>query len=308
MASRNEHNAIIFCGTMGLIRRRVLQRIGGWDEWCITEDAEASLRILSKGYDSVYINRPYGHGLLPTNFHDTKRQRFRWAFGGIQILRRHWRQLLPQLRAGRGEGLTLQQRLAYLMGLLGWVNDLLILIFTGFLLLTSAAFAAGWSLPVRQLAEWILLVPVVSILTGALRVAWALRLTTGCTWRDGIGAFAAMLAPSWTVAQACLSALRHDKGAFLRTPKFAVASDLTRAVRAASWETALGILLVAAIPIVLNVRTNREGVLLAALLGWHALIYLAALRSALIEALPVGRHKRDGAGAGALAITPGHLG
>jgi hypothetical protein len=79
-------------------------------------------------------------------------------------------------------------------------------------------------------------------------------------------------------------------------------------LRAASWETALGILLVAAIPIVLNVRTNREGVLLAALLGWHALIYLAALRSALIEALPVGRHKRDGAGAGALAITPGHLG
>ena len=96
-----------------------------------------------------------------------------------------------------------------------------------------------------------------------------------------------MLALSWTVARACLSALWNDKGKFLRTPKFAVESDLGRALGAASWEAALGIVLVAAIPLVLNARTNREGVLLAGLLGWHALVYLSALRSALIEALPV---------------------
>ena len=57
MPSRNERNAIIFAGTMGLIRKSVLEEIGGWDEWCITEDAEASLRILKKGYQSLYINR-----------------------------------------------------------------------------------------------------------------------------------------------------------------------------------------------------------------------------------------------------------
>lgn len=33
---------------MGLIRKSALQEIGGWDEWCITEDAEASLRILKR--------------------------------------------------------------------------------------------------------------------------------------------------------------------------------------------------------------------------------------------------------------------
>jgi hypothetical protein len=42
MPVRNEHNAIIFCGTMGLIRKSALQAIGGWDEWCITEDAAMS--------------------------------------------------------------------------------------------------------------------------------------------------------------------------------------------------------------------------------------------------------------------------
>jgi hypothetical protein len=87
-----------------------------------------------------------------------------------------------------------------------------------------------------------------------------------------------MLALSWTVARACLAALWNDKGKFLRTPKFAVESDLGRALSAASWEAALGILLLAAIALVLNTRTNRKGVLLAMLLGHGA--GLSALRSA----------------------------
>ena len=289
MRSRNEHNAIIFCGTMGLIRKRALERIGGWNEWCITEDAEASLRLLGKGYESIYVNQPYGHGILPTTFEATKKQRFRWAFGGMQILKRYRRQLLPWSGSRHGVQLTFRQRFTYLMGLLGWFNDLLVLVFTGFLLLTTAAYAYGWQLPVRQLAEWILLIPLLSITTGILRVAWALRLSTGCSWRSGIGAFSSMLALSWTVARACLSALWNDKGTFLRTPKTGLESDLTRALKAASWESALGIILVAAIPLVLNVRMDREAILLAALLAWHALVYLSALRSALIETLPVER-------------------
>ena len=45
--SRNERDgAISFAGTMGLIRRVALDELGGWDEWCITEDAELSLRLL----------------------------------------------------------------------------------------------------------------------------------------------------------------------------------------------------------------------------------------------------------------------
>ena len=288
MRSRNERNAIIFAGTMGLFRKRVMERIGGWDEWCITEDAEASLRMLRKGYKSVYVHHTYGQGLIPTTFEDTKKQRFRWAFGGMQILKRYWRDLLPLPFSTPGESLSFRQRMAYLMGLLGWFNDLLVLVFTGFLLLTVLAFTYGWQLPVRQLAEWILLVPVLSIVTGALRVAWALRLSAGCSWRDGLGAFSTMLAMSWTVARACLSALWNDQGKFLRTPKFGSESNLTRALSACAWEAGLGIVLVAAAPLALNARANREGLLLASLLAWHAVVYLSALRSSLIETLPSG--------------------
>ena len=47
--SRNERDGAIFAGTMGLIRRRALQEVGGWAEWCITEDAELSLRLCAGG-------------------------------------------------------------------------------------------------------------------------------------------------------------------------------------------------------------------------------------------------------------------
>ena len=72
MPVRNERNAIIFAGTMGLMRKSVLQEIGGWDEVCITEDAEASLRIFKRGYKALYYHRSIGRGLMPCTFDGLK--------------------------------------------------------------------------------------------------------------------------------------------------------------------------------------------------------------------------------------------
>jgi len=94
MVSRAHRNSIIFAGTMGLVRRSVLDQIGGWDERIITEDAEASLRIFSAGHRAVYVAKAFGKGIMPLTYEGLRKQRYRWAFGGIQILRRHWRALL----------------------------------------------------------------------------------------------------------------------------------------------------------------------------------------------------------------------
>ena len=48
MVTRNERNAIIQHGTMTLVRREVLDEVGGWAEWCITEDAELGLRMFER--------------------------------------------------------------------------------------------------------------------------------------------------------------------------------------------------------------------------------------------------------------------
>ncbi len=55
MVTRNERNAIIQHGTMTMVRRQVLDEVGGWAEWCITEDAELGLRIFERGYEAIYI-------------------------------------------------------------------------------------------------------------------------------------------------------------------------------------------------------------------------------------------------------------
>jgi cellulose synthase/poly-beta-1,6-N-acetylglucosamine synthase-like glycosyltransferase len=95
MPSRHERNSIIFAGTMGLLRRSTLAEVGGWNEWCITEDAELSLRMLRSGYQGIFVPKSYGHGIMPLTFAALKSQRFRWCFGGMQILRLHWRDLMP---------------------------------------------------------------------------------------------------------------------------------------------------------------------------------------------------------------------
>ena len=113
--SRNERDGAIFAGTMGLIRRVALDQLGGWDEWCITEDAELSLRLLRAGWHGLHVDQSWGQGVMPLTFEALKGQRYRWCFGGIQILRMHWRSLLPG-RATRENRLTTGQRWAYLSG------------------------------------------------------------------------------------------------------------------------------------------------------------------------------------------------
>src|SRR5438876_183891 len=93
MITRNERNAIIQHGTMTMVRRRQLEDCGGWAEWCITEDAELGLRIFEAGFDASFVPSSYGRGLMPDTFVDFKKQRFRWAYGAMQILKAHARTL-----------------------------------------------------------------------------------------------------------------------------------------------------------------------------------------------------------------------
>ena len=88
MHHRNERNAIIQHGTMTLVRRTALERVGGWAEWCICEDAELGLRLMQAGHDVRYVDSVLGRGLTPSDFAAFKAQRFRWAFGAMQILKR----------------------------------------------------------------------------------------------------------------------------------------------------------------------------------------------------------------------------
>ena len=104
--------ATFFCGSAAMLRRAALDDIGGFAQQTLTEDAETTLRALSKGYTTAYLNLPLISGLQPETFSGFIQQRARWGQGMWQIFMFHnpWR--LP--------GLSIMQRLLFTNFALFW--------------------------------------------------------------------------------------------------------------------------------------------------------------------------------------------
>jgi cellulose synthase/poly-beta-1,6-N-acetylglucosamine synthase-like glycosyltransferase len=263
--SRNERDGAIFAGTMGLIRRVALEQLGGWDEWCITEDAELSLRLLRAGWSGLHVDESWGRGIMPLTFEALKGQRYRWCFGGIQILRMHWRSLLPGPSTPQNR-MSTGQRWSYLAGAVQWYGDLLGLLFLVFLLAGAANLATGGGELFRKLSAFLVATVPVLVLLGLVRAVALLRSSTGASWRDAIGAFFIWQSTSLVVARASVLALFAKKAAFLRTPKTSEQARWWEALRANWAETLLALLGVAGIAGALSRPTELAGPLLALLL------------------------------------------
>ncbi|MEJ5227289.1 glycosyltransferase family 2 protein [Thermodesulfovibrio sp.] len=114
-------NSSFFCGSGALLRRKYLEEVGGFAGKTITEDAETSLTLHSKGYRSVYLKKPLICGLSPETFDDFITQRSRWTQGMIQIF-----MLKNPLKQ---EGLRWYQKLCYLNNCIFWFFGLARIIF-----------------------------------------------------------------------------------------------------------------------------------------------------------------------------------
>ncbi len=271
MIARSHRNAIIFCGTMGLIRRSAFNEIGGWNQECITEDAEASLRMLGAGYRGVYDAAAYGEGLMPLDFDGLKKQRFRWALGGIQILKFHWREMVPF--AKHRMRLTFAQRVHYLLGSVQWFAEALTATFTVLLLATALAISLHERLPVRQLTGAVLVVPLAFAGTGILRAVWAMRRACHAGTRDALNALRVWFALSWVVTLACVRGLVQQHAEFLRTAKSKDGRSLLGALRASRAETVLMVAGVAGAAAMLVRSPSAASIVLAVLLLFEAFVY-----------------------------------
>jgi cellulose synthase/poly-beta-1,6-N-acetylglucosamine synthase-like glycosyltransferase/exo-beta-1,3-glucanase (GH17 family) len=118
MVDRNEENAIVVHGTMVMVRLSAMLEVGGWGTDTIVEDSELGLRLFEAGYIAHYTNKRYGYGLLPDTFEAFKTQRHRWAYGAIQILKKHWRELKPSAKK-----LTPTQKKKFIAGWFFWLSD-----------------------------------------------------------------------------------------------------------------------------------------------------------------------------------------
>lgn len=279
MISRSYRDSIIFAGTMGIVRRSAIEAIGGWDEAIITEDAEASLRMLDRGGHGIYVPRAYGRGIMPLTYEGLRQQRFRWAFGGLQILRKHWRSLLPWSRSG----LDQRQRRDYLLGALWWFNDALTLGFAAFISATAIGVVTGRPFVVQRLEGLGLVLPLLYIVLGLVRYLWGLRIAARVSLAEAIAALRVNLSLSWVVTLACVRGLVEKRGVFLRTPKFAGSASI-RELRVVWVETLLAIASAAlAIGVFLVAGFSILTLTVDTLLVWSALIYGSATAFALAD-------------------------
>jgi cellulose synthase/poly-beta-1,6-N-acetylglucosamine synthase-like glycosyltransferase len=273
--SRNERDGAIFAGTMGLIRRSAIEQVGGWDEWCITEDAEVSLRLLRAGWSGLHVDASMGRGVMPLTFEALKSQRYRWCFGGIQIVRAHLASMLPGRRSRQNQ-LTMGQRWAYLSGAVQWYGDLLGLVFFTFLLVGAMNLALGGGQLFRTLSAFLVATMSVLVVLGLVRAVALLRRGTGADWRDAIGAFFIWQATSVVVARASVQGLFAKRAEFLRTPKTGEYASVWQVMRANWAETGLAALGVVGIVAGLSRLDTLGGPLLAALLLVPTLGFAAA--------------------------------
>ena len=283
MVTRNERNAIIQHGTMTLVRRTALDAVDGWAEWTICEDAELGLRLFRGGWEAVYSAQSYGRGVMPDDYAAFRKQRFRWAYGAMQICRGHWRALLSP---GRSD-LSLGQRWHFVTGWLPWVGDALGLLFLGLGLVWSGLLMLA---PDRfEFPIVLFMLPSLVLFGFKLVQIFALYASrVRCGWADRVGAAVAGLALSHTIGKAVWKALLVPRAPFLRTPKMADAPALIQGLLMAREEAVLLALTWAAM---IGVGWSQhmatlEVRLWCAVLLAQSLPYLASVSVSLLAAMP----------------------
>lgn len=281
MHHRNERNALIQHGTMTLVRRRSLEEVGGWSEWCICEDTELGLRLIEKGYDTRYVDHVLGKGLTPSDFAAIKTQRFRWAFGAMQILKAH----LPAM-LGRSK-LNLAQRYHFLTGWFAWLGDALQLVFA----LGSLAWTIGmllvpksFGLPVAALALPVLGFMIFKAALGPILY----RKTMDAPWVDILGASILSVGLAHAIARGVFAGLFKKKGEFVRTPKGWRARGALAFFGPIREE---GLMLFALISgatalLVLRGATDLEAQLWVAILGLQCVPYIASILCQVAAYMP----------------------
>jgi len=122
MASRNVPGAGPFwCGSTSLLRLSALEEVGGVATETITEDMHTTLKLIRRGWRTVYHHQTLAVGLAPATPDQYLLQRRRWGMGAMQIL------VHEKLWAAKG-WLSWRNYHEYLNGTLWWLEGIATLV------------------------------------------------------------------------------------------------------------------------------------------------------------------------------------
>jgi len=285
MVQRNEENAIIVHGTMCLIRRAAMDMAGGWSSDTICEDTDLGLAAMEHGWLTHYTNYRYGHGLLPDTYEAFRKQRHRWAYGGFQIVKKHWRRFLPG--ASR---LTPDQRREYSLGWLNWLGAETLGVVVAILNLIWVPIVAFADIAIP---DRILTLPIIAAFVVTLAHFLILyRLRVPVKWGQMLGAMVAAMSVQWTVARAVANGLITEHLPFARTSKGGL-SRMSIEFQA-FWEAVISVLLLvgaAVLVVTNNSKQIREIYIFAGVLVLESLPFLSAVAIAILESSRINSFK-----------------
>lgn len=277
MVQRNEANAIIVHGTMCLIRRAAMDMAGGWAGDTICEDTDLGLAMAEHGWLTHYTNTRYGHGLLPDTYEAFKKQRHRWAYGGFQIVKKHWRRFLPG--ASR---LSPDQKREFTLGWLNWLGAESLGVVVAILNLIWVPIVAFADIAIP---DKILTLPIIAAFVVSLVHFVALyRLRVPVKTAQMLGAMVAAMSVQWTVSRAVAQGLITEHLAFARTSKGGL-SRMSIEFQA-FWEAVIGVLLLAGAAVLIasnQYKGVHEIYIFAGVLVLQSLPFLAAVAIASLE-------------------------
>lgn len=76
-------------GTNYVIRKSIVQKMGGWDEQALTEDSELTVRLYQAGYQVQLVPASVSWEQEPESFRVWFKQRRRWVRGFNYVLKKH---------------------------------------------------------------------------------------------------------------------------------------------------------------------------------------------------------------------------
>lgn len=277
MVQRNELNAVIVHGTMCLIRRAAMDMAGGWSSDTICEDSDLGLAIQELGWTTHYTNHRYGKGLLPDTYEAFKKQRHRWAYGGLQIVKKHWRYFLP----GKSR-LTPDQKREYGLGWLNWLGAESLGVVVALLNLVWVPIVAFADIAIP---DKILTLPIIgAFMVSLVHFLSMYRARVAIKPGQMLGAMIAAMSVQWTVSRAVAQGLITEHIAFARTSKGGL-SRMSIEFQA-FWEAVIGTLLLIGAGVLIasnSFRQITEIYIFAGVLVLQSLPFLAAVAIAILE-------------------------
>lgn len=279
MISLNERHAGITVGTMCLVRKETLERVGGWSEWCVTEDSELAIRVHDAGYSSIYIDKSYGQGLIPESFEGYKKQRYRWTAGPIQEFRHYYKHFIKL--SPYESRFSLTQRIFHLNHGLG--NALLALNLPFMLLGIGVVVSMIFQREVIPVPFELWLTATITLLAAPLLTFLLYKVTIKATVKDIIAQTVASQALSHVIHHAALSTMLTGNAAWNRTNKFKTIQSYKSALLSTKEELFIGslILLFAVLAFLIFPYRGLSLMLLIGLM-YIALGYFAAPLMAVI--------------------------